>query len=96
MSAATRTAGRAKGIDFYDGVLDIDPWWGFMRTPNEEFKAQVWDEYFTREELRELLDLVRERKAADPENWQDAFTVPTEGEGGGGGEEEEEGESDSD
>ncbi len=47
-------------------------------------------------ELRELLDLVRERKVADPENWQDAFTVPTEGEGGGGGEEEEEGESDSD
>jgi len=28
-----------------------------MRAPNEEFKAQVWDEYFTREELRDLLDL---------------------------------------
>ena len=40
-----------------DGVLDIDPWWGFMRAPNEEFKAQVWDEYFSREELRDLLDL---------------------------------------
>ena len=24
-----------------DGVLDINPWWGFMRAPNEEFKAQV-------------------------------------------------------
>jgi radical SAM superfamily enzyme YgiQ (UPF0313 family) len=40
-----------------DDVLEIEPWWKFMRAPNEEFKAQVWDEYFTREELRDLLDL---------------------------------------
>ncbi len=44
-----------------DGVLDIDPWWEFMRAPNEEFKAQVWDEYFTREELRDLLDFAYRR-----------------------------------
>jgi radical SAM superfamily enzyme YgiQ (UPF0313 family) len=44
-----------------DGVLDIDPWWSFMRAPDEAFKAQVWDEYFTREELRELLDLAYRR-----------------------------------
>ena len=40
-----------------DGVLELEPWWGFMRAPNEEFKAQVWDEYFSRDELRGLLDL---------------------------------------
>ena len=39
-----------------DGVLDLEPWLRFMRAPTEEFKAQVWDEYFTREELRGLLD----------------------------------------
>jgi radical SAM superfamily enzyme YgiQ (UPF0313 family) len=44
-----------------DEVLDIEPWWQFMRAPNEEFKAQVWDEYFSREELRELLDLAYRR-----------------------------------
>ena len=44
-----------------DGVLDIDPWWTFMRAPDESFKAQVWDEYFSREELRELLDLAYRR-----------------------------------
>ena len=44
-----------------DGVLDIDPWWAFMRAPDESFKAQVWDEYFSREELRELLDLAYRR-----------------------------------
>ena len=26
-----------------DGVLDLEPWLQFMRAPNEEFKAQVWD-----------------------------------------------------
>jgi radical SAM superfamily enzyme YgiQ (UPF0313 family) len=44
-----------------DGVLDIEPWLHFMRSPNEEFKAQVWDEFFTREELRELLHLAYRR-----------------------------------
>ncbi|MEE2750451.1 MAG: radical SAM protein [Myxococcota bacterium] len=39
-----------------DGVLDPRPWFHFMENPTDEFKAQVWDEYFTREELRELLD----------------------------------------
>ena len=39
-----------------DGVLDLEPWTQFMRHPDESFKAQVWDEHFTREELRELLE----------------------------------------
>jgi len=38
-----------------DGVLELEPWLDFMQAPNEEFKAQVWDEHFTREELRDLL-----------------------------------------
>jgi radical SAM superfamily enzyme YgiQ (UPF0313 family) len=44
-----------------DGVLDPAPWFEFMRHPNEEFKAQVWDEYFTREELRGLLHIAYKR-----------------------------------
>jgi anaerobic magnesium-protoporphyrin IX monomethyl ester cyclase len=44
-----------------DGVLDLQPWLHFMREPSEEFKAQVWDEYFTREELRELLHMAYRR-----------------------------------
>lgn len=44
-----------------DGVLDIDPWWAFMRAPDESFKAQVWDEHFTRGELRDLLDTAYRR-----------------------------------
>ena len=48
------------GTTLYDegvneGVLDVEPWLEFMRHPNEEFKAQVWDEHFTRDELRDLL-----------------------------------------
>ncbi|MEL6346730.1 MAG: radical SAM protein [Myxococcota bacterium] len=39
-----------------DGVLDVEPWVQFMRNPDEKFKAQVWDEYFTRDELRHLLN----------------------------------------
>jgi anaerobic magnesium-protoporphyrin IX monomethyl ester cyclase len=39
-----------------DGVLDLEPWTEFMRNPDESFKAQVWDEHFTREELRDLLE----------------------------------------
>ena len=39
-----------------DGVLDLEPWTDFMRSPDEAFKAQVWDEHFTREELRDLLE----------------------------------------
>ena len=38
-----------------DGVLHLDPWLHFMVNPTEEFKAQVWDEHFTRDELRDLL-----------------------------------------
>ena len=38
-----------------DGVLNLDPWTDFMKNPTEEFKAQVWDEHFTRDELRDLL-----------------------------------------
>jgi radical SAM superfamily enzyme YgiQ (UPF0313 family) len=44
-----------------DGVLDPEPWFEFMRSPSEEFKAQVWDEYFTREELRGLLHIAYRR-----------------------------------
>ena len=44
-----------------DGVLDLTPWAEFMRKPNEDFKAQVWDEHFTRAELREMLDLAYKR-----------------------------------
>jgi anaerobic magnesium-protoporphyrin IX monomethyl ester cyclase len=38
-----------------DGVLNLDPWIEFMKNPTEEFKAQVWDEHFTRDQLRDLL-----------------------------------------
>ena len=44
-----------------DGVLRPDAWWGFMESPDESFRAQVWDEYFSREELRDLLDLAYKR-----------------------------------
>jgi len=44
-----------------DGVLDIQPWFHFMRAPNEGFKAQVWDEHFTRDELRDMLDTAYRR-----------------------------------
>lgn len=44
-----------------DGVLDVEPWKKFMLAPTEDFKAQVWDEYFTREELRELLNYAYRR-----------------------------------
>jgi radical SAM superfamily enzyme YgiQ (UPF0313 family) len=44
-----------------DGVLDLEPWTNFMRNPDETFKAQVWDEYFTREELRDMLDMAYRR-----------------------------------
>jgi len=39
-----------------DGVLELEPWTEFMRNPDEAFKAQVWDEHFTREELRDMLE----------------------------------------
>ena len=44
-----------------DGVLHLAPWMNFMRQPSEDFKAQVWDEHFTRAELRELLDVAYKR-----------------------------------
>ena len=44
-----------------DGVLDVEPWFAFMRAPTEDFKAQVWDEHFTRAELREMLELAYRR-----------------------------------
>jgi radical SAM superfamily enzyme YgiQ (UPF0313 family) len=44
-----------------DGVLDLEPWTDFMRQPNAEFRAQLWDEHFTGEELRVLLDLAYKR-----------------------------------
>ena len=44
-----------------DGVLEMEPWLAFMRRPEESFKAQVWDEHFTRDELRELLNFAYRR-----------------------------------
>lgn len=44
-----------------DGVLDVNPWLEFMRHPREDFKAQVWDEHFSRAELREMLDTAYRR-----------------------------------
>ncbi len=37
------------------GVLKLQPWLDFMRDPRAEFQPQLWDEHFTREELRSLL-----------------------------------------
>lgn len=50
-----------------DGVLDIEPWLRFMREPDESFKAQVWDEHFSRAELREMLDMAWKRFYWRPE-----------------------------
>ena len=44
-----------------DGVLDVQPWLNFMRNPHDDFKAQVWDEYFTHDELRDLLQIAYRR-----------------------------------
>jgi anaerobic magnesium-protoporphyrin IX monomethyl ester cyclase len=44
-----------------DGVLDPAPWFEFMANPSEDFKAQVWDEYFSREELRDMLGIAYRR-----------------------------------
>ena len=38
-----------------DGVLNVKDWEDFMRNPDPSFKAQVWDEHFSRDELRDLL-----------------------------------------
>ncbi|MFH1464261.1 MAG: radical SAM protein [Pseudomonadota bacterium] len=40
-----------------EGVLHLEPWLAFMRDPRPDFRAQVWDQYFTRDELRDLLNL---------------------------------------
>ncbi len=50
-----------------DGVLDAKPWFEFMQNPTPDFKAQVWDEYFSREELRDLLHLAYRRFYWRPE-----------------------------
>jgi len=44
-----------------DGVLELEPWERFMQSPDAQFKAQLWDEYFSRDELRDLLDLAYRR-----------------------------------
>ncbi len=44
-----------------DGVLDSGPWYEFMARPSRGFKAQVWDEHFSREELRDMLNLAYRR-----------------------------------
>ena len=49
----------SQGLD--QGVLDIAPWRDFMAEPTPNFKAQVWDQWFTRTELREMLDLAYKR-----------------------------------
>ena len=53
-----------------DGVLNVDPWIDFMENPTEEFKAQVWDEHFTRDELRDLLHFAYRRFY-----WRPTFVV---------------------
>ena len=53
-----------------DGVLDYEPWKAFMEQPNFDFKAQVWDEHFTREELRDLLHYAYRRFY-----WRPSFVV---------------------
>jgi radical SAM superfamily enzyme YgiQ (UPF0313 family) len=53
-----------------DGVLALDPWLEFMRSPREDFKAQVWDEHFSRAELRELLETAYRRFY-----WRPAFVA---------------------
>ncbi len=53
-----------------DGVLELEPWLQFMRAPSEEFKAQVWDEFFTRDELRDLLNHAYRRFY-----WRPSFVV---------------------
>ena len=63
------------GTTLYDegveeGVLEVEPWLDFMRYPNEEFKAQVWDEHFTRDELRDLLHYAYRRFY-----WRPSFVV---------------------
>ncbi len=40
-----------------EGVLKLEPWLDFMRDPRPDFRAQVWDQHFTRDELRDLLAL---------------------------------------
>ncbi len=38
-----------------EGVLDPELWTEFMRNPRADFKAQVWEQHFSRAELRDLL-----------------------------------------
>ena len=40
-----------------EGVLQLEPWLAFMGDPRADFRAQVWDQHFTRDELRDLLAL---------------------------------------
>lgn len=44
-----------EGVD--EGVLRLEPWLDFMADPRADYRAQVWDQYFTRDELRDLLGL---------------------------------------
>ena len=53
-----------------DGVLDVEPWLEFMKEPDESFKAQVWDEHFSRDELRDLLHYAYRRFY-----WRPSFVV---------------------
>jgi anaerobic magnesium-protoporphyrin IX monomethyl ester cyclase len=43
------------------GVLSMEPWTRFMTAPDPSYKAQVWDEFLTRDELKELLDVAYRR-----------------------------------
>lgn len=38
-----------------EGVLSPEPWERFMRRPQADFQAPLWEQHFTREELRDLL-----------------------------------------
>lgn len=50
------------GTTLYDeglaqGVLNIQPWMDFIVNPREDFVPQIWDQYFTPDELSEMLHL---------------------------------------
>ena len=53
-----------------EGVLDEAPWREFMRHPHQDFKAPLWDQHFSHEELRDLLHLAYRRFY-----WRPAFVV---------------------
>jgi radical SAM superfamily enzyme YgiQ (UPF0313 family) len=37
------------------GILELEPWLAFIRNPRSDFQAPLWDEHFTKEQLRSML-----------------------------------------